>query len=142
MKTWNAKKEDFERKWYIIDAQDKNLGRLSSKIATILIGKNKPTYTPNVDTGDFIVVINAKGVQMTGKKWLEKIYYRHSRFFGSTKEMSAEKMIDKDPCFMVQEAVGGMLPKSKLGRQMATKLKVYADGEHPHAAQKPQALSL
>lgn len=142
MKTWHAKKHEIEKKWYVIDAQDKNLGRLASKVATVLIGKHKPQYSPHVDNGDFVVVVNAKGVQMTGKKWLEKIYYRHSRFFGSTKETSAEKMIQKDPCFMVHEAVEGMLPKSKLGRQLATKLKVYAEGEHPHAAQKPQALSL
>jgi large subunit ribosomal protein L13 len=142
MKTWNAKKEDYENKrnWFLIDAQGQSVGRLSSKIAQILSGKSKPTYTPYVDTGDMVVVINADKVAMTGNKWLEKKYYRRSRFFGSLKETTAKEMLTKDPTFILQDSVQGMLPKTKLGKQMLSKLKLYAGAEHPHQAQNPQVL--
>ncbi len=122
MKTWNAKKEDVEAKWYLVDATDKSLGRLSTQIATILRGKHRPTFTPHVDTGDFVVVINADKISMTGKKWLQKMFYTRSRYFGSVKEATAQQMMDKNPTFLLEEAVQGMLPKTKLGKQIATKL--------------------
>ena len=142
MKTWNAKKEDYEsnRNWYLVDAQGQSVGRLSSKIAKILSGKNKPTYTPHVDTGDMVVVINADKVTLTGKKWLDKKYYRRSRFFGSLKETTAKEMLTKNPTFILQDSVQGMLPKTKLGNKMLSKLKLYAGSEHPHQAQNPQIL--
>ena len=142
MKTWNAKKEDFEnnRQWFLIDASGMSVGRLSSKIAKILSGKSKPTYTPYVDTGDMVVVINADKVTLTGSKWLDKKYYRRSRFFGSLKETTAKEMLAKNPTFILKDAVQGMLPKTKLGKKMATKLKLYAGSEHPHQAQNPQIL--
>lgn len=142
MKTWNAKKEDFEnnRNWYLIDAQGQSVGRLSSKIAQILSGKDKPTYTPHVDTGDMVVVINADKVTLSGNKWWDKKYYRRSRFFGSLKETRAKEMLVKDPTFILKDSVQGMLPKTTLGRQMLSKLKLYAGGEHPHQAQNPQLL--
>ena len=143
MKTWNAKKEDMQkdRKWYLLDASGQNLGRLSTKIAGLLSGKTKPIYTPHVDTGDMVVVINADKIKMTGNKWIHKKYYRRSRFFGSLKETSAREMLKKKPTFMLQDAVKGMLPKTKLGRKMFSKLKLYSGSEHPHKAQKPQGLS-
>ena len=142
MKTWNAKKEDYEsnRNWYLVDAQGQSVGRLSSKIAKILSGKNKPTYTPHVDTGDMVVVINADKVTLTGKKWLDKKYYRRSRFFGSLKETTAKEMLTKNPTFTLQDSVQGMLPKTKLCNKMLSKLKLYAGSEHPHQAQNPQIL--
>ena len=142
MKTWNAKKEEVEvnRSWYLIDAEGKSVGRLASQVAMILTGKSKPTYTPFVDTGDMVVVINADKVTMTGNKWLAKKYFRRSRFFGSLKETTAKEMLEKNPTFILQDAVSGMLPKTKLGKQMITKMKLYAGGEHPHQAQNPQAL--
>jgi large subunit ribosomal protein L13 len=142
LKTWNAKKEERDPKWVLVDAANQNLGRLSTRIATILRGKHLPTFTPHVDTGDFVVVINADKVTLTGRKWLEKTYYRRSRYFGSVKETSAEEMLAKDPTFIVTESVQGMLPKTKLGRKLINKLKVYAGPEHPHQAQKPEALTL
>lgn len=142
MKTWSAKKESVERNWYLVDAEGKTLGRLASEVAKVLRGKNKPIYTPHVDTGDMVVVINAKKVKMTGNKWATKTYFRRSRFFGSVKETTATEMVEKNPTFILQDAVSGMLPKTKLGRQMITKLKIYADGDHPHQAQNPQALQL
>lgn len=142
MKTFSAKKEEVQRKWYIVDANGQSLGRMSSKIAMILRGKNKPTFTPHVDTGDMVVVINAKDVAMTGSKWDTKKYYRRSRYFGSLKEQTAKEMREKNPTHIVEKAVEGMLPKTKLGRSMIKKLKVYADGSHPHDAQKPEALTL
>lgn len=142
MKTWNAKKNEFKRNWVIIDAADKSLGRLSTQIATILKGKHRPTFTPNVDTGDFVVVVNAEKVTMTGAKWDAKKFYTRSRFFGSLKEQNAREKHEKDGTFLLKESVRGMLPKTKLGDAMFTKLKVYAGGEHPHAAQKPEALNI
>lgn len=142
MKTWNAKNEDFEnnRNWFLVDAEGQSVGRLASKIAMVLSGKAKPTYTPHVDTGDMVVVINADKVTMTGNKWTDKKYFRRSRFFGSLKETTAEEMLEKDPTFILKDAVQGMLPKTKLGRKMASKLKLYAGSEHPHQAQNPQLL--
>lgn len=142
MKTWNAKNEDFEnnRNWYLVDATDQSVGRLASKIALVLTGKAKPTFTPSVDTGDMVVVINADKVTMSGNKWNDKKYYRRSRFFGSLKETTAKEMLEKNPTFILQDAVQGMLPKTKLGRKMASKLKLYAGAEHPHQAQNPQLL--
>lgn len=142
MKTWNAKKEDVEnnRNWYLVDAEGQSLGRLSTKIAMVLSGKAKPTYTPHVDTGDMVVVINADKITMTGNKWLDKKYYRRSRFFGSLKETTAKEMLVKNPTFILEDAVQGMLPKTKLGKKMLKKLKLYAGTEHPHQAQNPQLL--
>ena len=142
MKTWNAKNEDFEnnRNWYLVDASGISVGRLASKIAMVLSGKAKPTYTPNVDTGDMVVVINADKVTMSGNKWNDKKYYRRSRFFGSLKETTAKEMLEKNPTFILEDAVKGMLPKTKLGRKMVSKLKLYAGSEHPHQAQNPQLL--
>jgi large subunit ribosomal protein L13 len=142
MKTWNAKKEDFDdnRKWYLVDAEGQSVGRLSTKIAMVLSGKLKPTYTPYVDTGDMVVVINADKITMTGNKWADKKYFRRSRFFGSLKETTAKEMLEKKPTFILEDAIQGMLPKTKLGKQMITKLKLYAGSEHPHKAQNPQAL--
>ena len=142
MKTWNAKKEEVEPKWLLVDATDQSLGRLSTQIATILRGKHQPTFTPHVDTGDFVVVINADKVSLSGNKWLEKTYYRRSRYFGSVKETSAQEMLEKNPEFIVTESVQGMLPKTKLGKKMIQKLKVYAGADHPHQAQRPEALTL
>jgi large subunit ribosomal protein L13 len=139
MRTYNAKTGEIEAKWHIIDATGKIVGRLATEIAFILRGKNKPTYTPNADTGDFVVVINAEKVEMTGNKWLEKKYYRHSEWFGGLTETSAQEMRAKNPEYIITEAVKGMLPKNKLARRLIQKLKVYAGSEHPHAAQKPAA---
>ncbi|MCJ8275824.1 MAG: 50S ribosomal protein L13 [Bdellovibrionales bacterium] len=142
MKTWNAKKEDYDnnRAWYVIDADGKSVGRLASQVAQVLTGKSKPTFTPHVDTGDMVVIINADKVTLSGNKWLSKKYYRRSRFFGSLKETTAKEMLEKNPTFILQDAVSGMLPKTRLGKQMITKLKIYAGGEHPHQAQNPQVL--
>ncbi len=142
MSTWMAKTEDVERKWHLVDANGKSLGRIATQIASVLRGKNKPIFTPHADTGDFVVVINAKHVTMTGNKWSDKIYYRHSRYFGSLQEFKAKDMKEKDPTFMLIDAVKGMLPKNRLGKVLLTKLKVYGEGEHPHASQKPEALNV
>ena len=142
MKTFSAKPESVERDWYVVDATDKTLGRLATEIARRLRGKHKPVYTPHVDTGDFVVVINADKVRVTGNKAKGKIYYSHSGFPGALKAMPFEKLLVKAPERVVQLAVKGMLPKSPLGRTMFKKLKVYAGTEHPHGAQKPQTLQL
>lgn len=142
MKTWMAKTEEAEKKWWLIDATDKRVGRLATQIANILRGKNKPTFTPHADTGDFVIVINADKVQFSGKKWTDKKYYRHSRYFGSLKETTAQEMLEKDPTFILTEAVRGMLPPNRLSKSLITKLKAYPGSEHPHDAQKPQALTL
>lgn len=142
MKTFMQKKENIERKWYVIDASDKNLGRLATKAATILRGKHKVTYTPHVDCGDYVIVINASKVNLTGNKLNDKMYYNHSGFPGGLRSRNAKTMIDKYPEEMVERAIKGMLPHNRLGRQMAKKLFVYADGDHKHAAQKPESLDL
>ncbi len=142
MKTYQAKKEDFDHKWYLVNAEGKVLGRLSTELAKILKGKNKATYTPHVDTGDFVVVVNAGKVTLTGKKMKDKIYYHHTGYPGGIKEMNAEKLLAKKPTAMIRIAVKGMLPKNSLGRQMIRKLKIYAGPNHPHEAQKPTPLEL
>jgi large subunit ribosomal protein L13 len=142
MKTYQAKKEKPEHQWYLVNAEGKVLGRLASELAKRLRGKHKPTYTPHVDTGDFVVVVNAGKVSLTGKKMKDKIYYHHTGFPGGIREMSAEKFLAKKPTEMIRTAVRGMLPKNSLGRQMLRKLKVYAGPNHPHEAQKPVPLEL
>ena len=142
MKTWNAKPEEIERKWWIVDASGKTLGRLSTEIAKVLRGKNKTTFTPNVDVGDFVIVTNTEKVVLKGAKLDQKKYYRHSRYFGGLKEFTASQMLQRDPQYVLTEAVKGMLPKTKLGRQLLTKLKTFKGAEHPHASQKPETLSI
>ncbi len=142
MKTFMVKAEETDRQWWIVDASGQRLGRIATHIATLLRGKHKPTFTPHCDNGDFVVVINAEKVEMTGTKWDVKKYYRHSRFFGSMKEKTAAQMKDYDPAFVISEAVRGMLPTNKLAYSLINKLKAYKGGEHPHAAQKPQAYNI
>ncbi len=142
MKTFMPKAADITRKWYVVDAEGLALGRVASQVANILRGKNKPIYTPNVDTGDFVIVINADKVILTGKKLDQKIYYKHSGFVGGLKETKYRKLLAEKPEEAMRHAVVGMLPKGPLGRQMAKKLKIYAGAEHEHAAQKPEVLSL
>ena len=140
MKTFTAKPGEVESKWYVVDASGCVLGRLASFVATRLRGKHKPVYTPHVDTGDHIVVINADKIALTGRKWDEKLYYRHSGYVGGLKSITAKKLLEKRPEDLVMHAVRGMLPKNRLGRKMFKKLKVYAGSEHPHVAQKPETL--
>lgn len=142
MKTYSAKPGSVKQDWYIVDASGKTLGRLSTEIARRLRGKHKPEYTPHVDTGDFIVVINAEKVAVTGNKAKDKIYYHHTGFPGGIKNISFEKLIDHKPERAIEIAVKGMLPKNPLGRAMFRKLKIYAGAEHPHAAQQPQVLNI
>jgi len=142
MKTYQAKKEEFKHQWYLVNAEGKVLGRLASGLAKILRGKHKPTFTPHVDTGDFIVVVNAGKVSLTGRKLKNKTYYHYTGYPGGIKEMSAEKLLAKKPAEMIRMAVKGMLPKTSLGRQMFRKLKVYAGPNHPHKAQKPEPVEL
>jgi large subunit ribosomal protein L13 len=140
MKTQFAKKGEVERKWYVVDAKDAVLGRLATKIATYLRGKNKPVFTPNVDTGDFIIVINADKVRLTGRKLDDKVYYHHTGYVGGIKAVTAKELVGKHPERIIEKAVWGMLPKNTLGRQMIKKLKVYKGAEHPHKAQAPEIL--
>lgn len=140
MKTQFAKKGDVERKWYVVDARDAVLGRLAVKIAVYLRGKNKPVFTPNVDTGDFIIVINADKVRLTGNKLTDKVYYHHTGYIGGIKAETAREMFEKHPERIIEKAVWGMLPKNTLGKQMLKKLKVYKGAEHPHQAQAPEIL--
>ena len=142
MKTFMPKAADITRKWYVVDAEGLALGRVASQVANILRGKNKPIYTPNVDTGDFVIVINADKVILTGKKLDQKIYYKHSGFVGGLKETKYRKLLAEKPELAIRHAVVGMLPKGPLGRKMAKKLKIYAGAEHEHAAQKPEKLEL
>jgi len=142
MSTLVAKEQDIERSWFVVDLEDVVLGRAATEIARILRGKHKPIYTPSVDTGDFVVVLNAEKVKLTGNKLADKKYYHHSGFQGGIKEINAEKLLDKKPEMLIQAAVKGMLPKNTLGRKMFRKLKVYAGSEHPHAAQQPKELKL
>ena len=142
MKTLSAKPESVKRDWYVVDATDKTLGRLSTEIASRLRGKHKTEYTPHVDTGDYIVVINAEKVTVTGRKAKNKIYHRHTGYIGGLKSISFEKLIDKAPERVIQGAVKGMLPRGPLGREMFRKLKVYAGDQHPHTAQQPQVLDI
>lgn len=140
MKTWTAKESDVQRQWWIVDAEGQTLGRLATKIATVLRGKNKPTFTPHVDTGDFVVVINSKKIKLSGNKLLQKKYYTHSRYFGSLKEFTAQEILEKDSTQIITDAVQGMLPNNKLATQILKKLKVYEGAEHPHKVQNPQTL--
>ena len=140
MKSYTARTGEVLRAWYVVDAQDKVLGRLASRIAMVLRGKTKPTFTPHIDTGDFVVVVNAAQVQLTGRKLDNKFYYHHSGFPGGIKEISARKLLQKKPEDVLRHAVRGMLPKNSLGRQLLKKLKIYAGGEHPHEAQRPAPL--
>ena len=137
MKSFLQTKENIERKWYVIDAEGKNLGRVATKAAHILRGKHKPTYTPYVDCGDYVIIINAQKVNLTGNKLIDKKYYNHSGYPGGLRERNAKTMIEKYPVEMVERAVKGMLPHNRLGRAMAKKLFVYEGSEHPHMAQKP-----
>jgi large subunit ribosomal protein L13 len=141
MKTTALRTQDIEQKWYLIDCSGKTLGRLSVKVANILRGKNKPEYTPNSDVGDFVVLVNAKNLKVTGSKNEDKIYYRHTGYPGGIKQISFKDLLNKDPEKVLRLAVKGMLPKNKLNRQVIKKLKVYAGDEHPHEAQKPEVLN-
>lgn len=140
MKTYMAKPETVERKWYVVDAEGLVLGRLASNVAAVLRGKNKPTFTPNVDTGDYVIIINCGKVVLTGKKLEQKMYRHHTGYIGHLKEESAQHVMDTKPCFAVTQAVKGMLPKNALGRKMFKKLKVYAGPEHEQQAQQPVEL--
>jgi len=142
MKTYMQRKEDVVRDWYVIDAEGQTLGRLATKVASVLRGKHKPTYTPHVDGGDYVIIVNAGKVNLTGNKLDNKIYYNHSRYTGGLRERTAKEMIEKYPVEMIERAVKGMLPKGRLGRQMYKKLFVYEEGEHPHSAQQPKALKM
>ena len=142
MKTEVAKAENIKRDWYVVDAKDVVLGRLSTRVAGILRGKNKAIYTPSVDTGDFVIVVNADKIALTGRKLADKIYYSHSGYVGGLKEISAGKLMEKKPQDLIKKAVKGMLPKNKLARNMLSKLKIYAGSSHPHEAQQPKFLAL
>jgi large subunit ribosomal protein L13 len=142
MKTQPAKIADVNRDWYLVDADNKVLGRVATQIANILRGKNKPTFTPSVDTGDFVIVVNAEKIALTGNKMADKKYYRHSGFPGGIKEITAGKLIEKRPEDLIKKAVKGMLPKNKLARHMLSKLKIYSGSEHPHKAQQPKTITL
>ncbi len=142
MKTWMAKPNEVKADWWLVDASDLKLGRMASEIANRLTGKSKPTYTPHTDTGDFVVVINANKIDMSGKKWEQKTYFRRSRYFGSIKETRADKMKDTDPTFIIQEAVRLMLPRNVLSDKIIKKLKVFTGPTHNLAAQKPKPLTL
>ena len=142
MKTYVAKEHEVEKKWYLVDAQDMILGRLATQIAMRLRGKHKPIFTPHADTGDFVVVINADKVSLTGNKWDNKMYYRHTGYLGGLKQISAKKLIEKKPDQVLYMAVKRMLPKNSLGRRQLKKLKIYAGTEHPHVAQNPQLIKM
>ncbi len=142
MNTFMASPATIERKWYVVDASGKTLGRLSSEVAKVLRGKNKPIFTPHIDTGDYVIIVNADKVKVTGKKLDQKKYYHHSDYVGGMKETSLKEMIAKKPEKVIELAVKGMLPKGPLGREMYKKLFVYAGAEHPHAAQKPEVLDI
>ena len=142
MKTFMQRKEDVARDWYVVDANGQTLGRVATKVATVLKGKHKPTYTPHIDGGDYVIVVNADKIVLTGNKLNDKIYYNHSRYTGGLRERTAKVMVEKYPTEMFERAVKGMLPKGRLGRQMYKKLFVYAGENHPHSAQKPKALKV
>ncbi len=138
----NTEEARAQRRWYVVDAQGKILGRMASEIAKILRGKHKPIFTPNVDAGDFVIVVNARAIKLTGKKLEKKVYYRHTEYPGGIRERTAAKMLAEKPEELVRIAVRGMLPKNRLSRKLVTKLKVYAGPQHPHDAQKPEPLAL
>lgn len=141
MKTYMANPDKLEKKWYVVDATGQTLGRLASEVAKILRGKNKPEFTPFVDTGDYVIIVNAEKIAVSGKKLDQKIYYRHSDYVGGMKETTLKEMLDRHPERVLELAVKGMLPKGPLGREMYKKLHVYTGAEHPHAAQKPEAIT-
>ncbi|MBW4486621.1 MAG: 50S ribosomal protein L13 [Trichocoleus desertorum ATA4-8-CV12] len=141
-KTYLPPQDDLDRKWYVVDATDKRLGRLATEVAMVLRGKNKPTYTPSMDTGDFVIIVNAEKIAVTGKKRTQKLYRRHSGRPGGMKTETFAKLQARLPERILEQAVKGMLPKNTLGRQLFTKLKVYAGPDHPHAAQQPQVLEI
>ena len=140
--TYSAKKSDIDEKWWLVDAEGEVLGRLATQIAARLRGKHNPLFTPHVDSGDSVVVVNAEKIVLTGRKWAQKKYYRHSGYIGGLKEITAKKLLEKQPEDLIRFAVKGMLPKNRLGRTLLKKLKVYAGGSHPHGAQKPEPLTL
>ena len=140
--TFMAKPGEIPAEWFVVDAKDKVLGRLATRVATLLIGKGKPTFTPHVLSGDFVVVLNAKGIVLTGNKWKHKMYKHYTQYPGGLRQRSAEEMNERNPEYMVEEAVRRMLPKGRLGRKIMTRLKVYAGAEHPHAAQEPKPYAL
>lgn len=142
MKTYTVKPGDITRQWYLVDAEGQTLGRLASRIATILKGKHKPIYTPHADVGDYVIVINAEKIHVTGRKMWQQMYHRHSGYPGGLRSINLRDLLQKHPTRAVEFAVKGMLPKNRLGRRMLKKLKVYAGNDHPHQAQKPQALEL
>jgi large subunit ribosomal protein L13 len=142
MKTYSAKKETAKHDWFVVDATDKTLGRMATEIANRLRGKHKPEFTPHVDTGDYVVVVNAEKIKVTGNKTSDKMYYHHTGYPGGIKSISFDKLMDKAPERAIQSAVKGMMPKNKLARAMLSKLKVYAGSEHPHQAQQPQLLEI
>ena len=142
MKTFVAKEQNVAKKWYVVDAKDKVLGRLAAQIAMRLRGKHKPVFTPHADTGDFVVVINADKVALTGKKWDKKIYYHHTGYIGGLKQITAKKLLEKKPEDILRFAVKGMLPKNSLGRRQLKKLKIYVGTDHPHEAQQPEILEI
>ncbi len=142
MKTYSAKPESVKRDWYVVDATDKTLGRLATEVARRLRGKHKAEYTPHVDTGDYVVVLNAQKIKVTGRKSTDKVYYHHTGYVGNLKSITFDKLLAEKPERVIEKAVKGMLPKNPLGRAMYKKLKVYASGEHPHAAQQPQKLEI
>lgn len=142
MKTQVAKKEEVTRGWYLVDVDNKVLGRVATEIANVLRGKNKPTFTPSVDTGDFVIVVNAEKIALTGNKVADKVYYSHTGFPGGIKSITAGKLIEKRPEDLIKKAVKGMLPKNKLARHMLKKLKIYPGSAHPHAAQQPKSLDI
>ncbi len=142
MKTFSAKAEDIERKWFVVDAQGQTLGRLATRIATVLRGKHKPVYTPHMDCGDYVIVVNADKIQVTGHKLEQKTYYRHSGYPGGLRQVSLRRQLQVHPDRVIEAAVRGMLPHNRLGRKMFKKLKIYAGPTHPHQAQQPTALEL
>ncbi len=142
MKTYLAPVHEIEKKWYVVDAEDKILGRLATEIAFRLRGKHKPTFSPFIDNGDFIIVTNADKIQLSGKKWDDKKYYHHTGYMGGIKETTARELLEKHPTDLVTKAVKGMLPKNKIGRAQLKKLKVYAGADHPHQAQQPEELEI
>ncbi len=142
MTTYMAKPDEVDKNWYVVDAEDKTLGRLASRIATVLRGKHKPEYTPHVDTGDFVIVVNAGKVKLTGNKWDQKVHYKHSRYPGGLKTMTYRDLKKHNPEEIVRHAVKGMVPNNKLGKKMMKKLKIYAESDHPHQAQQPEELEV
>ncbi len=141
-RSYMAKPEEVVRKWYVVDASGRTLGRLASRVAAILKGKHKPTYTPHVDTGDYVIIVNADKIVLTGNKLRDKIYYRHTQYPGGLRSMTYGQFLEKSPEKLIEKAVRGMLPHNRLGRSMIKKLRVYASADHPHQAQKPEALEV